>query len=550
VAAILAAAAGAAARETGGDAEAVVFVRAIGTLRAEFVEIYRAPIEWRDIEIGTGTGFFLNPDGLLLTSQHVVAGGRLRRRIEGHEAELELTVERVEAVVSGDGGPRRLTASLLASDAERDLALLSVTAGGLRYLPLGDSDAARPGEPTRALGFPLGRAVEVGRAPEPAVVPQLSVSPGSLSAHRDDAAGAARFLQTDAALNPGNSGGPLLDADGYVLGVVQMKIANASGLGFAVPVNVVKDFLEAAGFLPQLPSPRLRPGPPQSLAGKGLRMSLPDAFADVETDRLRVEAGVEEGGPRLALDRVASSWRLDALERALTEEAAFEPAGPRTPGERRLVDAGGRRVLGFARGAAADGSPLWIEYALLDLGPEKVVARYVGPPDAMAFNLSVLRGSLESLEADPLLTEEVRGPLPAALARVATRVPGAPEALVPEGFWHAASPRGACGALPEPDAGLLASPEGDFTVTFRWRYWRQAPASAETAAAGCRPFEARAGAFAGRAERLGSVYAVEGAFRPVGEGLLGLEVEALAEKRPLLDDLVRRFLAQEPAPSS
>jgi hypothetical protein len=310
-------------------------------------------------------------------------------------------------------------------------------------------------------------------------------------------------------------------------------------------VNVVKDFLEAAGFLPQLPSPRLRPGPPQSLLGKGLRMSLPDGFADGEPDRLWLEARAEVDGPRLALDRVASPWRLDSIERALTEEAAFDPPGPGTPGERRLVDTGGRRVLGSARGAAGDGTPLWMEYALLDLGPEKVVARYVGPAEVMAFNLSVLRASLESLEVDALLTEEVRDPIPAALVRVATRVPGAPEALVPEGFWQAASARGACGSLPQPDAGVVASPQGDFTVVFRGRYWRQAPASAEAAAAGCGPLESRAGAFAGRSERLGIAYSVEGAFRPVGEGLLGLEIEAPVGKRPLLDDLARRFLAQE-----
>jgi hypothetical protein len=325
-----------------------------------------------------------------------------------------------------------------------------------------------------------------------------------------------------------------------VLGVIEMKIANASGLGFAVPVNVVKDFLEATGFLPQLPSARLRPGPPQSLPGKGLRMSLPEGLADTATERLRVEAGGDGEGPWLVLDRVASPWSLDALEQALG-------AGPRAPGRRRAAGAGARRVLGFARGAGTDGTPLWMEYALVDLGPEKVVVRYVGPPDAMAFNLSVLRESLETIEADPLLTEEIRASVRVPLAPVSTRVPGVPEARVPGGFWLAASSRGVCDSLPEPDAGIESSPQGDFTVVFRWRYWRQAPAPAAAAAAACRAFTIRGAAFHGRSERFGVEYGIEGAFRGLDEGLLGLEIEAPIEKQPFLDDLTRRFLADEPA---
>jgi S1-C subfamily serine protease len=536
---------------SGDRSEAVVFVRALGRFRVQFDEPYKKAVEERDVEIATGTGFFVNSEGLLLTSHHVVAGGRQRRRIAGEEAEVERVVERIEAVVASAGGPQRLSASLLAVDADKDLALLTVTAGGLGYLPLGDSAAARAGEPTTVLGFPLGRAVEVGRTDAPEVVPQLTVSPGSLSARRDDEAGSARYLQTDATLNPGNSGGPLLDADGYVLGVVEMKLNGATGLGFAVPVNLVKDFLETTGFLPQLPSARLRPGPLQSLADKGLRLKLPEGFEDTAPDRLRVEAAPDGAGARLIVDRVASPWSLADLEQALTDGSGFEGPRPRAPGQRRGgASTNPRRVQGFARGAAADGSPLWMEYAVLDLGRENVVARYVGAPDAMAFNLSVLRESLDEIEADPLLAGEVGAPLDVPLASVTTRVPGVPEARLPSGFWAAAGGRGACNSLPEPDAGVVASPPGDFTVVFRWRYWLRAPGAAPVLAAACQPAWPSSGAsFGGPSERFGITYRTEGLFRALGEGLLGLEVEAPVTKGTFLDGLVRRFLAEGTMPA-
>ena len=84
----------------------------------------------------------------------------------------------------------------------------------------------------------------------------MTVTAGSLSAARADDAGDTRFLQTDATMLPGNSGGPMLDEDGYVVGVVRMKLsrdATSAGAGFTVPVNVVKDFLEPNGLLERLP---------------------------------------------------------------------------------------------------------------------------------------------------------------------------------------------------------------------------------------------------------------------------------------------------------
>ena len=68
-----------------------------------------------------------------------------------------------------------------------------------------------------------------------------------MSAVRGDSGGNTAFLQTTATVNPGNSGGPMVDAEGFVLGVVRLKLKDGDGIGFAIPVNAVKDFLEGNG---------------------------------------------------------------------------------------------------------------------------------------------------------------------------------------------------------------------------------------------------------------------------------------------------------------
>jgi len=530
------------ARDSDQPERAVAFIRTVGKLRAEFVGNVRPAIEREEVEIATGSGFFVNPDGLLLTSQHVVAGREERGRLQGAEATLTLEVQRVEVGLHTTDGPQWLTASVLAADAERDLALLSVTAGGLPYLPLGDSDAAAAGEPTTALGYPLGRAVEVAQRDTPAIVPRLSVSPGSLSARRDDASGAARYLQTDATLNPGSSGGPMLDADGYVLGVVEMKLSGGAGLGFALPVNAVKDFLEETGFLAMLPSRRLRSGPLQSLPGKGLRLQLPDAYRDEGRGRLRVDGVFEEGAPRLLVERVASPWALEQIEETLASGAALGGPGLSAPAQRRLERSSPRRLAGSLRGRAEDGRPLWMEYALLDLGREKIVARWLGPPDAVAFNLSVLRGSLDSLEADPLLTEEVAAVIDPPLAAAASRIPGVPPARLPSGFRIAEGAESPCGALPPPDASMTASPSGDFTIEMRWSFWRQAPRDPVEAATACHPEAASSDRWSARRSRLGVDLVAHGAFVAVGPGLLAVEIEFPVAKQRFVEGLARRWM--------
>ena len=141
---------------------------------------------------------------------------------------------------------------------------------------------------------------------------------------------------------------------------------------------------------------------------KGLRCACPEGLSDVSPLRTRIET---EGSPsELALrlfDRVATPWTLNRVEQELVGTRAFERAGM-TRNESRSSRAESVTVLtGRAVGTIATGADIGMAYAILDLGREKVVARFVGPIEQLAFNESVLRDSLASLEAERLLVGEL-----------------------------------------------------------------------------------------------------------------------------------------------
>ncbi len=538
---LLSAAVAAATQAGSTPAEAMAFIRVLGDQKVEFIGVWRETIEHRNVEVSTGSGFVIAPSGLVLTNQHVVDDAPVVRRIGRYEAEVRLENRRIEVAVGAEGSLGVYEGWVVAADPGLDLAVLQVTASGLPYVPFGDSDAAEAGEAVRVLGFPFGRQAEVGKPDEAAAVPRATVTAGTLSAARADEAGATRYLQTSASVNPGSSGGPMVDEEGYAVGVVRMKLARAPtapGAGFAVPINLVKDFLEAEGLLEQLPVERLHPGVVHGLDWKGLQVALPEGFADTSPTRLLVDT--EGAGADLSLRavRVATPWGVPALEQALLEGRAWPGFAPGTsaggPGSERSRG----RALGSARGERSDGSPYRVDYAILDLGAEKVVARYLGPPDALAFNLSLVRSSLETLEARPLLTDELRTPIRTILEPVAYPGGAAGGVLLPSEWSREPATRASCSRVPETEVGVAASPVGDFTVVLRALRWAEGALRPAEVARACDP---RAGAedpsYGGRFERLGVPIGVWGTFveRP-GEVLL-LEVEAPEGKLAFVRDL-------------
>jgi hypothetical protein len=523
-----------AAAETGSASEATVFIRVTGELRGEYQHAWKETVEVRDVEIATGSGFVVSPGGYVLTNHHVVSAGERVIERDGHSIHVQVEVTRIEVMFPGDGS--RLVARVEAVDPDVDLAVLSVPGGDLPFIGLGDSDALRPGQPVQVMGFPLGRAVDVGRRSGTESVPQPTVSRGSVAAMRSADEGDARYIQTDAAVHPGSSGGPMLDDQGYAVGVIRMALGRRTGLAFAIPINRVKDFLQSTGLDRVFPTRRLALGPLQAFEGKGLRLRVPDAFEDGSLSRLRLEWTPPEE-VALRVERIATPLLLADLEAAVVSGRDFTGFAASSPAAGRPVRMGGRSgLVGWAKGASTDGEPLEMGYALVDLGREKVVARYFGRASHMAFNRSVFSDSLESLEADPLLTSEVSAAVTPALEPAAFTHPASPLIALPAGWHREPAEALACAALPPPDGTIASSPQGDFTVILRATWWRSSGLASGQAVdcgwgAGAWP------SYAIRDDRLGVRRVVAGSFMSRGDGLLRLEVETPLAKQLFVRDL-------------
>jgi hypothetical protein len=539
----------AASQEARSPSDATVFIRMFGVVRAEYQRAWKETVESPEIEVATGSGFVVSPAGYVITNDHVVSGEDVTLQRHGVPVRVRVEVKRVEVVFPSDG--TRLEARVDATDPSLDLAVLSVSGSDLPFLPLGDSDALAAGQAVQVVGFPFGRAVEVGGDVTAETIPQPTVSRGTVGALRAGQEGDARYIQTDASVYPGSSGGPMLDEQGHVIGVVRMRLEQRAtvGPGFGIPVNRVKDFLEANSLERVFPAPRLRLGALQSLDWKRIRFRAPETFVDASPSRLRGEWSPPQE-VALLVQRAASPLGLGELEQRLIAGRDFTALGALTGAESRPGRVGGRPALiGGGRTAARAGPTLDVAYAILDVGKEKVVAAYVGPSNQVAFNRSILDGWLTSIEVDPLLTAEVQAPLPSALERVA--LGSAPLLPMPRGWSREPAAPTPCRGLPAPEAALQSSPDGDFTVALRAGWWAnangQSPEQA-LAACGLQRDPERPASYALRSTRLGVAYAIAGTFVAAGDGLLQLEMAAPVAKQAFVRDLFTAWVRAAAGP--
>src|SRR5262249_44554757 len=220
------------------------------------------------VQRGTGAGFVVDvdPEGLIVTNQHVVANAD-RIRVKLHDG-------------------RTQAAAVMGADNATDLALLKIAVDGLTPLQLGDSDALRVGDSVIAIGNPL----EYERSVTAGIVSALGRKVYETEPFEN-------FIQTDAAINRGNSGGPLLNQRGEVIGVNTVIRSDGRGISFAVPSNVVKRVVSqlrangyvARGYLGVTPAsltPELREGlrlgDLQGVVVADVSINLPAARAGIQ----------------------------------------------------------------------------------------------------------------------------------------------------------------------------------------------------------------------------------------------------------------------------
>ena len=239
-----------------------------------------------------GSGVIVDSAGHVITSAHVVDGAS-RIRVE--------LAEPVEGLIQGHSilkpQGQILDAKLIGVDRETDLALLKIDRPGMPYLELGDSDELRSGQLVFAFGSPLGLEKSVSMGVVSSVARQLRPEDPVI------------FVQTDAAVNPGNSGGPLVDTDGRVVGINTLILSHSGGsegISFAVPSNIVRTVFEQirdAGRVRRgLIGVKAQTISPTLAGGLGLGRTWGVIISDIHAGSPASEAGLQIGDIVYAVD--------------------------------------------------------------------------------------------------------------------------------------------------------------------------------------------------------------------------------------------------------
>jgi serine protease Do len=269
-----------------------------------------------------GSGFIIDPSGYIVTNNHVISAG------EGKDT----AVDTITVTLSDR---REYKAKIIGRDTLTDLALLKIEAAGLPYVKFGNSQAARVGDWAIAIGNPFGLGG--------------TVTAGIVSAvHRNIGSGQYdRYIQTDASINQGNSGGPLFDLDGNVIGIntaIFSPTGGNVGLGFSIPAELAKPVIEQLratgtvkrGYL----GVAIQPLSTDIAAGLGLPKDRGEIVATVEPSGPAAKAGIKQGDVIVRINGSEVTY-----DNTLSFVVANTPVGSSVPielirdGERKTISA-------------------------------------------------------------------------------------------------------------------------------------------------------------------------------------------------------------------
>ena len=173
-------------------------------------------------ELGLGTGIIVTSDGYILSNEHVTGS---------KYSKCYITLE----------NGRNYDGTVMWSDSDLDLSIVKINAKDLKYVELGNSDNIKVGETVYAIGNPIG--FEFRRTVTSGIISAknrtIKLEEENKQSYMTD------LIQTDATINPGNSGGPLIYPNGEDIGINTVKISSAEGIGFAIPINIVKPIIES-----------------------------------------------------------------------------------------------------------------------------------------------------------------------------------------------------------------------------------------------------------------------------------------------------------------
>ena len=239
--------------------------------------------------LGLGTGFIVTDNGYIVTNAHV----------SGEKYDT--------CYVTLEGGST-YTANVVWADSDIDLSIIKINASNLNFLNLGDSDNLKVAERVYAIGNPIG--FEFQRSVTAGIISGLE---RILKIEEDEEVSYMEgLIQTDATINKGNSGGPLINKRGEVIGINSVKITDAEGIGFAVPINVIKPIIQAYKEEGEYTAATLglfaydKNIIPYINKELGINQSLESGIyiADVKKNSPAAKAGLKEGDILLKIDDV------------------------------------------------------------------------------------------------------------------------------------------------------------------------------------------------------------------------------------------------------